>query len=707
MGLSFASTGKGVSNNNKPDNKGKTLIAVAGNPNVGKSTLFNALTGMKQHTGNWPGKTVGVAFGSIKAGGSEYMLVDIPGTYSLLPHSAEEEVAGDFICFEDYKAAVVVCDATSLERNLNLALQIMEIAPKTVICVNLMDEARRKNIEIDIELLSQLLGVKVVGTVARSKKTLKNFKNVLFKAAESNTATNNFKVKYPKSIEAAIEELSPLIKGKTDALPERWLAVKLIEGNAGILKQINKKCGFDISADGEIAFALKNISERFKDMGITREEISDMIATAFVTQAEEIAKKTVSFSQEYNSLDRKIDRVITSRKFGYPIMLCLLALIFWITISGANYCTYALSFLFSYIETGLNLILNGINASEMLKSFVIEGIFRVPSWVVSVMLPPMAIFFPLFTLLEDSGYLPRVAYSLDKPFKCCGGCGKQALTACMGFGCNAAGVIGCRIIDSKRERMLAILTNNFVPCNGRFPMIIAIISMFFITAGGLTGSILSALALTAVILSGVAMTFVATKFLSKTFFKGVPSSYTLEMPSYRKPKIGSVIVRSVFDRTLFVLARSLAVAVPAGIIIWLMANFNINGESLLIVCADLLDPIGKFIGLDGVILLAFILGFPANEIVIPIALMIYLSGNTLVDMGSLDTMRQILVSNGWTTVTAVCTIVFSLFHWPCSTTVLTIKKETQSLKWAIFSIIYPTVFGAIICMIISFVSEII
>ena len=705
MGLGFLSSAKDDNNNGKYDDS-KTLIAVAGNPNVGKSTLFNALTGMKQHTGNWPGKTVGVAEGRVKTSKEEYVLVDIPGTYSLIPHSAEEEVAGSFICFHDYKAAVVVCDATSLERNLNLALQIMEVAPNTILCVNLLDEAKRKKIEIDLKGLSKLLGVRVVGTVARSKKTLKNLKNTLDELSVSDNLTDNYRIKYPQIIEDAIEDLSELSEVQT-VLPTRWLAVRLIEGNAEILDKINQKCGFDVADSPQIKTALDNIKEKFKAMGKTQEEIGDMIATAIVQEAEVIAKKTVKSQSEYNSSDRKIDRIITSKKFGYPIMLLLLALIFWITVWGANYCSEALSFLFFYVEKGLNLLLNYLDTPAIIKSFIIEGLFRVPSWVVSVMLPPMAIFFPLFTLLEDSGYLPRVAYSLDKPFKCCGGCGKQALTTCMGFGCNAAGVIGCRIIDSKRERMLAILTNNFVPCNGRFPMIIAVISMFFVTVSGFSGSILSAVALTTVIMCGVIMTFVATKVLSKTLLKGVSSSYTLELPSYRKPKIGSVIVRSVFDRTLFVLARSLSVAVPAGIIIWLLANVTLDGTTLLTIFSKTLDPVGRIMGLDGVILLAFILGFPANEIVIPIALMIYLSGNTLIDMSSLEAMRQILIANGWTAVTAACTIVFTLFHWPCSTTVLTIKKETGSLKWALFSIIYPTAFGVIICIFINLISKVI
>lgn len=278
---------------------------------------------------------------------------------------------------------------------------------------------------------------------------------------------------------------------------------------------------------------------------------------------------------------------------------------------------------------------------------------------------------------------------------------------CMGFGCNAAGVIGCRIIDSKRERLLAIITNSLVPCNGRFPAIITLISIFLVSTKGQFQTVFSALILTVFILLSVGATFLSTKLLSKTLLKGTPSSYTLEMPPYRKPKALEVLVRSVFDRTLFVLGRSLSVAIPAGIIIWLAANLRVGNTSVLMLCADFLDPFAKIIGLDGVILIAFILGFPANEIVIPIILMAYLKSGSLNEYSSLSELKNILVSNGWDITTALCTIVFSLFHWPCSTTVLTIKKETNSFKWAFVSIVLPTTLGIICCLIINLISKLI
>ena len=383
-------------------------------------------------------------------------------------------------------------------------------------------------------------------------------------------------------------------------------------------------------------------------------------------------------------------------------MLLLLAAVFWLTITGANYPSQLLSRglfgLQEYLAQGLRYL----GAPGWLESLLVDGVYRTLAWVVSVMLPPMAIFFPLFTLLEDLGYLPRVAFNLDKYFKKCCACGKQALTMCMGFGCNAAGIVGCRIIDSPRERLIAMLTNSFVPCNGRFPTLIAILTMFFIGTGtGLFPSAACALLLTGVILLGIGMTFLSSKLLSMTVLKGIPSSFTLELPPYRRPQIGKTIVRSIFDRTLFVLGRAVSVAAPAGLVIWLMANVTLGGESLLAVCSGFLDPLGRFLGMDGVILLAFILGFPANEIVVPILLMAYMSTGTLMDYESLDALRAVLVQNGWNWVTAVCVMLFSLFHWPCSTTCITIYKETKSWKWTIAAVILPTMAGVIFCAVFA------
>jgi ferrous iron transport protein B len=356
------------------------------------------------------------------------------------------------------------------------------------------------------------------------------------------------------------------------------------------------------------------------------------------------------------------------------------------------------------LENKLSELLQFLNAPWWLHDSFVYGIFRTVGWVVAVMLPPMAIFFPLFTLLEDSGYLPRIAFNLDFPFKKCNACGKQALSMCMGFGCNAVGVTGCRIIDSKRERLLAILTNNLVPCNGRFPTIIALITMFLCV--GASSNILSALILTVVILFSIFITFSVTKLLSKTVLKGMPSSYTLELPPYRKPQILKVIFRSVFDRTLFVLGRSIAVAAPAGLLIWIMANVSINDTTLLTHFADILDPFARILGLDGVILLAFILGLPANEIVIPIVIMAYMNNGSLTEFSSLTAMRELFVANGWDITTAISVILFSLLHWPCATTILTIKKETDSLKWTAVAVLLPTVLSILVCMVFNFIMNV-
>ncbi|MBE6787212.1 MAG: ferrous iron transporter B [Ruminococcaceae bacterium] len=608
-------------------------VALAGNPNVGKSTIFNALTGMNQHTGNWAGKTVGNALGYCKSSHFSYTFVDIPGTYSLMAHSPEEEVARDFLCSDKPQAVVVVCDATCLERNLNLVLQTMGICKKVIVCVNLLDQAKRKKIKVDLEKLEQLLGVSVVGTCGHKKQSL-------------------------KPLLTAIDNI--------------------------FLKEEQNNCYNPLFPS-----PLENIQ-----------------AESIVKKAEEIAKAVVSYPKNYHNPDRKLDKIFTSKTFGFPIMLLFLAAIFWITITGANYPSALLTAFFGKIENWLSSLFLWLGAPHWLYGSLVLGVYRTLSWVVAVMLPPMAIFFPLFTLLEDAGFLPRIAFNLDKPFERCNACGKQALTMCMGFGCNAVGVTGCRIIDSKRERLLAILTNCFVPCNGRFPAIIAIITIFFVLKNSAFSSIYSAIILTFIILFAILMTFFITKILSATVLKGAPSSYTLELPPYRKPQFTKVIVRSVLDRTLFVLGRSVIVAAPAGLVIWVMANITVGDTSVLQHCALFLDPFAKLLGLDGAILLGFILGLPANEIVIPIIIMTYMNTGALCEL-SLTAMRELFISNGWTLNTAISVILFSLFHWPCATTILTIKKETGSIKWTAFAVIMPTALSIIVCMVFNFLSNLI
>lgn len=716
MGLTSQSTGASVLENEliiERTSKDDKVIALAGNPNVGKSTVFNSLTGLNQHTGNWPGKTVTNAQGKYKHKGKNFILVDIPGTYSLMANSVEEEIARDFICFGDPDACVIVTDATCLERNLNLVLQTLEITSNVVVCVNLMDEAKRKKIHIDINELSNLLGVPVIGTSARSGKGLDSLMDAVYKVTnKENSEVESYSVSpasclhisYDPAVEDAIAILEPSIMEVLDGkLNSRWVAIKLIEDDTSLLNALRKYLNFDPLSNEKIRDNLQKARQTLVEAGIEANSLKDSLVSSIIKKAEEISSKTISYEDEkYNSTDRKIDRILTSKIFGIPIMIGLLGIIFWITITGANYPSSLLANLLFWVEDKLTLLFTWAGAPSWLHGILVLGVWRTLAWVVSVMLPPMAIFFPLFTLLEDLGYLPRVAFNLDNYFKKACAHGKQALTMCMGFGCNAAGIIGCRIIDSPRERLIAIITNNFVPCNGRFPTLIAVITMFF--AGAMAGpfkNIISTLMLTGIIVLGVVMTLLISKLLSKTILKGLPSSFTLELPPYRKPQIGRIIIRSIFDRTLFVLARAVAVAAPAGLIIWIMANINIGDASLLSHCAHVLDPFARLIGLDGYILMAFILGFPANEIVVPIIIMSYMATGNLMELENLSELKDLLVANGWTWLTAICVMLFSLMHWPCSTTCLTIRKESGSLKWTALSFAVPTIAGIIICFIVA------
>lgn len=685
-------------------------IALAGNPNVGKSTVFNALTGMRQHTGNWAGKTVANASGTFTHKNIDFTLVDIPGTYSLMASSPDEEAAREFICFGQPDCIIVVLDATCLERNLNLAIQILEVNKKAVICVNLLDEATKKGIQIDLDELSLYLGVPVVGTAARSREGLDELKDAVFDVATGERKVFGTKIKYNSNLEKAITKLeniiedSKLFDDKTFSyLSKRFLALRLIDCDKKLDNSIKEYFNFSLVEHKTINKAFTEIHNELENIGMKQDDIRDIIVEGIVAKAREIyAHCTCLCDKCYSRRDRKLDKILTSKLTGIPIMLLLFGVIFYITISGANYPSELLSMAFSKVQEWLYGLFDLLHSPPFLKGLLIDGMFKTLSWVVAVMLPPMAIFFPLFTLLEDFGYLPRVAFNMDRFFAKSGTSGKQSLTMLMGFGCNACGVTGCRIIESPRERIIATVTNNFVPCNGRFPTLIAIITMFFATGISLPfRSLVSAGLLLTVIVFGVVVTLLVSKLLSATLLKGLPSSFTLELPPYRRPQICKTIVRSLLDRTIFVLLRAMCVAAPAGIVIWLMSNIMINGESLCVIISNFLQPFGSLMGLDGVILLAFILGFPANEIVVPIIIMIYTASGTLVEYDSLSSLYNLFVENGWTWVTALCTMIFSLMHFPCSTTCLTIYKETKSLKWTLLSFILPTILGILLCMAIN------
>ena len=606
----------------------RRTVALAGNPNVGKSTVFNALTGSRQHTGNWSGKTVACAEGRLRGGG--LTLTDLPGTYSLRAHSEEERAAREFLVSGQACAVVLVADAGCLERSLILALQVLEVQKNAILCLNLMDEAAKKGIEIDVDALERELGIPVIPCAARQGKGLHKLEAAIRRAAAGENETHPTAIRYPAM-----------------------------------------------------------------DEDLTEEQRDDIATAAAALRAEEIALTCVRQPECACARDDRADDVILSRRFGVPLMLLLLAGVFYITLFGANVPSEWLSTHLLALGTPFAGALAKLGLPPFFVSMLTDGLWRVLATVVSVMLPPMAIFFPLFTLLEDAGYLPRVAYNLDRPFHACRACGKQALTMCMGLGCNAAGVVGCRIIDSERERLLAVLTNSLMPCNGRFPALIALMTMFFAAAGG--SSLVSALLLTAALVLSVGLTFGATRLLSVTVLRGRPSAFALELPPYRAPQVGQVIVRSVLDRTLFVLGRAAAVAAPAGMILWALANVHIGGASLLAWCANALDPLGRAMGMDGVLLLAFVLGFPANEIVLPIAVMGYLAQGSLGDSLGLAQMHALLTANGWTWTTAVSAVLFFLLHWPCSTTLWTIRRETGSAKWTLLAALLPTAMGMALC----------
>ncbi len=707
MGLTCQSTGLGSLqemlkvNSDSPDN---IVIALAGNPNTGKSTVFNSLTGLKQHTGNWPGKTVSKAQGSYIYQDKKFIVVDLPGTYSLFANSAEEEIARNFLCFIQPDVTVVVLDSTCLERNLNLALQILEITRNVVICLNLLDEAERKKINVNLQKLADQLGVPVIGTNARDGVGLQELKAAVYRVAKGEITNNPLKINYNEQIEKAVELLKPFIEkivnGRINA---RWAALRLLDGDKNILDALNLYLGFDFSLNSDLEKLLRDAKEYVSSIDIN---MRDLVVESIIKQAEALCAETVVFkTEQQNLLDRKIDSILTSKIWGIPAMLAMLGVVFWVTIKGANFPSAMLASGFDYLEGVLTELFLAGGAPSWLHGVLVLGVYKTLAWVVSVMLPPMAIFFPLFTLLEDLGYLPRVAFNMDNFFKKASAHGKQVLTMCMGFGCNAAGIIACRIIDSPRERLIAVITNNFVPCNGRFPTLIALTSIFIAYNLGPFQSLWAALSILAVVVLGVSLTLFISKILSRTILKGLPSSFTLELPPYRKPQIGRIIIRSIFDRTLFVLFRAVMVAAPAGFVIWLMANLNLGDISILNYCAAFLDPFARFLGLDGFILMAFILGLPANEIVIPILIMSYMSQGAMLELDSLFMMRQLFLDSGWTWLTAVCTMLFVLNHWPCATTLLTIRKETQSFKWAFLSFLIPTITGMIICFTVAQVAR--
>lgn len=673
-------------------------VALAGNPNVGKSTLFNSLTGMHAHTGNWTGKTVDCERAVRRTEKFDVSFVDIPGTYSLFSHSDEEKIARNFICFGKADATVVVVDACALEQNLNLVIQICETGQRVMVLVNFLKEAARRGIHIDLDALSSLLGVRVIGVEAREKGALAALLSSLSCLLEDGADFNAKLPLYSAEIERAAKAVALELPGELSCAYRRWLALRLLDSDVEMSKEIFNALELCEQKERRLSVVTEGEKRRLFSEGIDAEKYKDLIVARIVEESERIFSCAVK--QGCAVKQRKLsgaDRILTGRWAAYPAMLLLLALVFWITLSLASYPSRLLSELFAIIEPMIDNLLLKIGLPDRLREALVLGMLRTLGQVVAVMLPPMAIFFPLFALLEDSGYLPRIAYNLDRPFASAGACGKQALTMCMGFGCNAVGITGCRIIDSKRERLLAILTNSLVPCNGRLPMMITLITVFCLFFTSSVSSALLALLLSLGILIAIFATFFVTVVLSRTLLKGTPSSFTIELPPYRRPEFLKVILRSITDKCMSVLGRAVTVAAPMGLLIWFLANLNIEEVSLISAVAGALDPVGRFFGMDGAILLAFLLGIPANEIVIPLLLMIYSSGGAITAGVGIEASREILISVGWSPITAICTLVFAIFHFPCSTSLITVYKETKSFKYTALAFLLPTLLGLSVC----------
>ena len=631
------------------------VFVMAGNPNVGKSSLFNALTGLHQHTGNWTGKTVGCAVGYLRGQRRErhtrIALADLPGCYSLSPRTGEERAALHFLLSSRLYGAVVVCDAQNLERNLPLAFQLEALLPQSriLICVNLIDEAESQGMTVSPQALEAVSGFRTVLTCARTGRGVSEVRQEILRMMQENGTA---------------------VTAPADAS---------IPPAASCFARARDCCAACVRPYVAPEVSLTTTGRRFR--------------------------RAPGRRKRHTASGAWLDRVVLGRVTAAPVALLFLALILWITIYGANRPSELLADGLNRLGDRLATLTLWSACPAWVSGLLLDGVYATIARVVAVMLPPMAIFFPLFTLLEDFGFLPRIAFSFDRCFQGCHSCGKQALTMCMGLGCSAVGVTGCRIIDSPRERLLAILTNNFVPCNGRFPTMITCITLFFAAGSGLVQSISSALLLLGLILLGIGMTFLVCRLLSATLLRGVPSSFTLELPSYRRPQIGKVLVRSVLDRTLFVLGRACIAAAPAGALLWILTNCTIGDASIFHHAAAFLELPGQWMGLDGVVLLAFLLGFPANEIVLPILLMGYTSGTVLTEAQSLTEIHAILTAHHWTWVTALCMLLFLLFHFPCSTTCITIYKETRSLKWTAAAWCLPTGIGILLCVSVHVLSR--
>ncbi len=704
------------------------LVALAGNPNTGKSTVFNALTGLRQHTGNWPGKTVTRAEGTFRTDEQTFKIVDLPGTYSLQAGSTDEEVARDFLLFGQPDVTVIVVDATRLERNLNLVLQVLEITERAVVVLNLMDEARRHGIGVDPAALERELGVPVIPAAARQGTGIPELRAAMLQVATGAVRPRPFRItRHPGEVEAAITAVVPAVEAAYPDLPNaRWVALRLLNADERVLEAVRSGELAALAptgsppvaalARGGDADAVEALRDAVRDARWRLPaDFHDSLTASLFAEAERItaAVQVTGLRRVRVDLDRHLDRLLTSRWTGFPLMIAMLALVFWITIAGANVPSAMLAtLLIDTVHPQLHAVGALLGFPAWLAGLLFDGMYLATAWVVAVMLPPMAIFFPLFTLLEDFGYLPRVAFNMDHLFQRVGAHGKQALTMCMGFGCNAAGVVATRVIDSPRERLVAIITNNFSLCNGRWPTQILIATIFLgtLVPARLAG-LVSAAAVVGIALVGVGFMLLVSWGLTRTVLRGEATTFSLELPPYRPPRVLQTLYTSLIDRTLIVLWRAIVFALPAGAVIWLISNIQIGGLSIAAHVVQGFNPVGVLLGLNGVILLAYVVAIPANEVVIPSILMLTVLTGGVAGVGPGDgvlfelenpgAVGELLRAAGWTALTGVNLMLFSLLHNPCSTTIYTIYRETRSVRWTMLATFLPIVLGVVVCFLVA------
>lgn len=652
-------------------------ILLCGNPNVGKSSIYNILTHSHEHTGNWTGKTVELS--TKKIVGTDYYLVDLPGIYSLSSLSEEENIAKMTMLFSDYKSIIYVVDATQIEKNLNLLFQILQINKNIILCINMIDELENKNIKLDTNILSNILGIKVI-----KFSTYKNigYNELIEAIKEDNYCEYNYY--YNEEIEKHINNISSYLPV---GFNNRYMSISVLNKDEYLVKYVKERYGIN----------LENNDVKNYIMNINSEEISDQISIKINTLSRIVTNEVFKKSGE-NSISL-LDKIFSNKIYSIIMMTFIMFLIFLITITLANYPSDLLGELFNKFEYFIYKLCLNFNIPKVIYEPILFGVYRVVTFIISVMFPPLVIFFIMWTYAEESGILPRIAFNFDKICSYSNCHGKQCLTMCSGFGCNACAVVGARIMDNKRDRIIAILTNSFIPCNGRFPMIIAIITMFLVNSNN---KILVSIYLCGFVILAMIISFLISFILSKTILKGYPSFFVLELPEYKKVKLSKILKTSIVYKSLSILKKAILVSIPAGLIIWLLTNININNMSVFLIISNFLDKFAKIIGLDGNILLSFILALPANEIVLPIIIMGYLGNSNISLISDYIGIKSILLNNGWTVNTAICTILFSLMHFPCGTTLSTIKSEI-GYKWAFYSFIIPLITGIVFLLIYNFI----